>query len=469
MFRRKPTLISIVGEERLNFLMLLKDGRSKTLTSLDLEAFVGEDAEPVDLPAAVSHSTNELLIVPDYWVGNDFQAFQARKRSVVTAYIERKLKKEHPALNEIGDFYGYEIVSDQNDTRRLYTFYFQETVSYDLYRRLKDLGAGPLRITTPAMIWQTRLKDIAGPLANESLGLIHLEEADCFLYFFYMGRFLFSRHIQLPAGGSDHADVDSLLNYEINQSFYLYSQKTKRPVDALFMTGADETAAERLSQLMDRTIRQAPRLLPEGFGMDKDAVPPSCRGFSSLDLTHPGGHHIAHKPLQIERAWRPVQWTGIAVGLLLAVLVVSGAGYLHILSGSVDRQMGHLASTMDEQPDQLLEEISLSLDEITRDLARPSGSGTIMRTILARPEGVQMRKILLQVAAAPYLVLEAAIGADHPEAFKVLLNRFLDQLNQRFDLKDRPLREKDVEIQLERGEGNEKKPVYTIRLGFQIS
>jgi hypothetical protein len=163
-----------------------------------------------------------------------------------------------------------------------------------------------------------------------------------------------------------------------------------------------------------------------------------------------------------------VQWAGIAVGLVLVALLVVESGYLHYRTGAVERQVHQLKMAGGEPPDMVLESVSLSLDEITRHLARPSGSVTIMRTLLAMPAGVAVNKLVLDVSATSRLNVEAVITADSPDAFKQILKTFLSQLNQRFSLKNHSLRERDVTIQLDRGNGNEKKPVYMIDFEMKI-
>lgn len=468
MTRRKPNLITIAGEASISFLMLAHGGGAKTLASIPLDAFLDAGPEAGDLPAALLQSANQLLVVPDYWVGNHFQEFQSRKKSVISTFIERKLQQDQPSLSEVSNFYNYAIVQGPEQGQQLYTFYLQEIIAYQVYQQLKQIGLGPVRITTPALMWQARLTDIADGFADQGVGFIHLVEEDCFLYFYFMGQFLFSRHIQLQESEGEATDTYNLLNYEINQSFYLYSQKTKRSVEALFMVAADPSAAVQLSELLGREVLGLPQPPSENDILADASVLPSCRGFGTKDLQKSGDHYIYYKPLKNELAWLPVQWAGIAVGMLLAVLLTVEAGYLQVLSMGGERQIHQLKSRSEEPPELILEDISLSLDEVTAGLARPSGSGTIMRTLLAMPEGVSVRKIALNVSESSRLTMDATIAAENPDAFKQTLTVFIDRLNRRFNLNPHALREKDVRIQLNRKQGDEKKPVYLINFGFEI-
>jgi len=469
MSRRNTSLISIASEETISFLMRRTDGSFKPLASLPLLAFLEDTVEAGKLPREILQSVHHLLVVPDYWVGNRFHAFQGRKKSIIAAFIERKLKMEQPALPDAADFYNYAIVPGRDHQQQLYTIYLQEAVAYRLYRRMEALGISPLQVTTPAMVWQTKLDGMADGFSDKGVGFIHLDESDCFLYFYFMGQFLFSRRIELPDTGGDPSQTYNLLNYEINQSFYLYSQKTKSSVDALFMMAPDPAAAPQLTELLGREVQGFSHLPSQTGISDESAMFPSCRGFSAPDLTRWGGQYIAYKPLKKELAWRPVQWAGIAVGLILVVLLAIESGYLYLRSRDADHQRRQLLSTVAEPPEQVLQDLSASLDEITRELARPSGSGTLVRTLLAMPEGVGVRKISLDASASPYIEMDAVVDADHPDAFKAELRAFLNQLNEGFNLKAHPIREKDVRIRLDRSENGARKPVYRIHFRFEIS
>ncbi len=469
MIRRQPSLITLAGEETVSFLLPSKDGSFTTLASLPLEGFLEGSTEAGDLPRSVLQSANQLLVVPDYWIGVRFHEFKARKKSVIAAFIERKLKLEQPALTEAGEFYNYAVVHGQDGSQQLYAFYIQEAVAYRLYRRLEGLGISPLRITTPALVWQAKLTDMAEGFASQGIGFIHLGEADCFLYFFFMGQFLFSRNIQLPDTAGDASQTYNLLNYEINQSFYLYSQKTKNPVDALYVLAPDPAAADQLTALLGREVQGLPPLPPAAGIPDEALALPPCRPFTALDLTRRGEHYISYQPLKNELSWRPVQWVGIAVGLFLAALLTVECGYLHLWSESVGRQMLELNATTAEPPELLLQDISLALDETIRELARPAGSATLLQTLLAMPAGVSLKTISLDVSGRPFLKIDALVDADNPDAFKAKLTLFLNQLNQGFNLKSHPLREKDVSILLDRSESDPRKPVYQINFGFEIS
>jgi hypothetical protein len=304
MIRRKPTIVCIADEKQMAFLMTSKDGPLERHASLSVDD-AGEWGGVADaLAKGIRQAVNQLLVVPDYWIGSDFREFRARKKSIITAFIERKLRLDQPSLTEAVNFYDYAMVQDQDRRQMLCCTYLQEPAAYRLYRRLAALGLSPRRITTPALIWQSKLSQHVDGFAQRGIGFVHQTDGDCFLYFFHLGQFLFSRHIQLPETGGDSTEIYNLLNYEINQSFYLYSQKTKRSVETLFMLAQDPAATQQLSELLGREVQKMPPLPAEAGPADEAGELASCRGFTHTDLTDHRQPAISYKPLHTEMTWR---------------------------------------------------------------------------------------------------------------------------------------------------------------------
>ena len=273
--------------------------------------------------------------------------------------------------------------------------YLQEAMAYELYRRLEELNISP----TSYFLTRLDLAVLAEPTHRRVCRLWYrlctsLMESDCFLYFYNMGQFLFSRHIQLPETEHGSPEIYNLLNYEINQSFYLYSQKSKRSVDSLIMLAEDPEATGKLAELLGREVQEMPPSLPGAVLIDETENFAVCRGFSTLDLKNHSQPGISYKPLRREMAWRPVQWAGVAIGIFLIILLAVEAGYLNFFQKNIQQQQSAiLASSSTLQPKQVLNDLTQILNEITAELGRPSGSGVMMRTLLAMPATVSLQKI----------------------------------------------------------------------------
>jgi hypothetical protein len=470
MIRRQPTIISIADEKQIAFLVTSRGGQSARQICLPLDNTLSDGRLIDAVPKWVRQATHQLMVVPDYWIGNKIFEFHARKRSIITAFIERKLLLEQPNLTQAADFYDYAMVRDQDRRQMLYCTYLQESMAYTLYRRLESLGISPHRISTPALIWQSSLSRYIDGFAEHGIGFVHLTQGDCFLYFYHMGQFLFSRHIQLPDTGDDPTEINNLLNYEINQSFYLYSQKSKQSVDTLYMLAQDPATAGQLSELLGREIRQIPPPSDTVALPDDGEAFAVCRDFSALDLKKHIHPSISYKPLRKELTWRPFQWAGMAVGVCLIVLLAVEAGFLHHRQvGIQQRQSMMLQSASTQEPDLVFQELNQIVNNISNELGRPSGSDVMMRTLLSMPAKVSLQKITFDTSDAARLTIDASVEATHPAAFKAILDDFLSQVNQRFNLDQRPLREKDIRIGLERKAHNEREPLYRIHFSFELT
>ena len=187
MIRRSPTIISIADEKQIAFLMMSKDGHIAHQAALPLD-----DAQPdgrlIDaVPKWVRQATHQLIVVPDYWFGNHLYEFHARKRSIITAFIERKLSLEQPSLTDAANFYDYAMVRDPDRRQMLYCTYLQEPLAYALYRRLASLAISPHRISTPALIWQATLGRHIDGFAERGIGFVHTDARRLFSLFLPYG------------------------------------------------------------------------------------------------------------------------------------------------------------------------------------------------------------------------------------------------------------------------------------------
>ncbi len=459
-------MVTFADDQNVGFYLIFRNGNAELLASNSIASFGRDGHGKKDLPVKVLQSVNHLLVVPDYWLGNRTDAFQAHKQSLVAAFIERKLKQDPTVPAEAQDFYDTLMIEGNDNNRELYTYYLQETVAYQLYHQLDALGIAPRRITTPALLWTTRLGESIEGFKEKRAGLIHLDQTGCFLYFFFNGRFIFSRTIELPDAGNEHEQVYNRLNYEINQSFYLYSQKTKNPVEDLFLVDQDQDqdpdTKNRLTEVMGRRIDALPGLsLSSGIG-NAQYIPPSCSLFSTKDLMRTDRNAISHKPLKKELYWRPVQWAAIAVGLLLVVLLTAESIYLRSLSVDTKKQMAVMNSA--DPSGLIIEEATQELEIVRRSLKRPSGSESVLQTFLALPDAVSIEKLSMDLTSTSQMSITAIAHARNPDELKKILRSLLDRLNESFHSQTRPLEEKDVQIILDRSRALKEVPVYRVKL-----
>jgi hypothetical protein len=464
MFAREKQFITFADDQTIQFARISSNEHLEPLGCTSLSP--DEDCGP--LPENVRQSVNRLLVVPDYWLGNRVDALQAKKKSVIASFIERKLKQDPTSPPDAPDFYSYAAVESHDHARELYVTYLHEPIAYRVYRQLESLGCPPRRITSPALLWQGHLNHAIPGFGEKGIGFIHLCEKECYLYLYFKGQYIFSRNIQFPENEVDASQIYNQLNFEINQSSYLYAQKTKNSVDEFYVLTSDSDAAGHLTELLGREVKEISGSSISGTGGRGNWIPISCQSFSKADLQRRELISITHRPLKKELYWRPVQWAGVAVGSVLVVLLAVEAFYLHTWSNATERQISVLKAATPEPPEVVLQETSFAIEEIRQVLQRPSGSGTVLKSFLSEINAVSIQNLSLNLSSEAELSISANILAGDPAQFKYCMQTFLHRLNDRFQLTEKPLKENDVKILLNRGRNPGQAPVYQIHLTFGL-
>jgi len=132
---KKPNkLITIVDNGQLLFVQVDRRGKKKAVDSVKLADLLLENSDSDPVPFSTKNRINKLLIVPDYWFGNDIYKFQSTKKSLVDAFIERKLLAQFPQLSEIKHFFDSISYQRAKKERWLYAYFLQDSQFFELYR-----------------------------------------------------------------------------------------------------------------------------------------------------------------------------------------------------------------------------------------------------------------------------------------------------------------------------------------------
>ena len=327
MFRQKIRGMTVVHGDTLFFVSYAGDA-IQVDHAVALDAFLEDDFTLSSIPAVVRARKNGLLVIPDYWIGQTRLMLPSKKRSVVEAFVERKLATEHPELPDIGLFYHYTFSKKPSESGNIYAFFFQEPLSYQLYQRLTLFDMAPFDITIPAYVWAKKLEKMHPELVNAGGGLIQKLSSASYLYFYHKGQFLFSRNIKFSDSPGEGTEALDALTYEINQSFYLFSQKEKAELEHIFIHSSRKEDAAELAESLGREVHF---LDADDASIQElsDALGP-CSVFTPSDLS-PSSNYLAivQKDHARAREWRPVQMAGAIVGILLFLLL--GGEYLFLL------------------------------------------------------------------------------------------------------------------------------------------
>ena len=256
LFKKGSTPITLVGNDEIYFILQGGSGEGQTLDPLTLDRFLTDEADLSAIPETFRHQVNSVMVVPDYWLGNTSFPFQSRKRSLAEAFLERKLRADFPEIPGVKDFYEYFFHQADGDETAVYAYFLREPTFFRLYDQLLRWNLHPRRITTPAFLWASQLKERIPGFQEGGKAFVHILPKECFLYFFFEGHFLFSRQISLPEFQGDPSDQIETLTYETNQSLYLFSQKAKAEIDRVYVSFFGHVEAGDLSEKLGREVEE---------------------------------------------------------------------------------------------------------------------------------------------------------------------------------------------------------------------
>jgi hypothetical protein len=392
-----------------------------------------------------------LLIVPDHWIKHEYFPFQSTRDALIRAFLERKLKTSYPRQPHVADFFSFTPRRGEADQRGISAYFLEDERGARLHEALCQADLAPRSVTTPALLWAVELKHRVPDFFRQAALLVHSLRGQAFLYFFCEGDFLFSRRVALPEGNSE------ALVFEINQSLYLYSQKTKKELGRIYLVAEDAAGTGFLGQTFGRPVQV---LECESSAAALNEEIEFLQGLLTRDgIAFPDDEHgITHRRIQKQMRWRPFQWAGILVGAcLLAVLAVE----THWIAQSRDLKA---AGPAPAHSDARLQELESALDELIASTNRPSSAFVAARLAASLPEAMRLSQVKIDIDA-PLLELSATVQAEGVDGVREMLKRFAAELSTRLRL-PRPIRLEDFSFQTDdvRNEAGQPHPKITLKV-----
>ncbi|MDY7031825.1 MAG: hypothetical protein SVY10_07940 [Thermodesulfobacteriota bacterium] len=468
MFKTKKKTATIVCDNELHFVKFDIRGVARISQTLPLSQFLTEN-ELYPIPEEIRHNNDHALIVPDYWLGHfDFQ-FQTKKKSIVESYIERKLSTDYSHSPDMGHFYDYINDKTPQGDIAYYVYFLQESRSIQLYQRLSEYKLYPTIIAAPSLIWERRLNSLVPDFSKDGKLLIYLTSKGCFLYFFFMGYSLFSRDIPFTHSEVESSESLNTIGYEINQSFYSFSQKTKSEIAQIFLLsyGSDDTHTEELAKILDRKVENLKNLNEEFNNPDGEDLGPLGR-FTIKDLSVSRRPlNLVNKQVKTDLEWRPIQKQGIAVGIcLLLLLIVQGVFLWEWLPSrqSDFRKSGTWTKT---EYRQTLRQYNNALEQLIGESNRPSAQKIITQVANALPENITLRKMTVEIEPNPSVYLEGVSKDSGPNRFKESLTHLLSNIRTQFPGSGY-LFLKDIDFEKDNKSHNSNPYVYKFKFKFPI-
>ena len=458
MLRNTKIRIIVATDNSVCFWEGKNSSENAAWVELPLQELLLQGIDNNFLPGFRKNRAKILLIVPDHWFKHDFFLFKSPKDSLITPFLERKLKTAYPNLPSIPNFFSYVSCQRELESRGIKAFFLHEEKGYHLYDALSKADLLPRWITTPALLWAERLKLILPEFTKQGTLLVHLQNNKAFLYFFFEGDFLFSRAVALAEVGERW---DALL-FEINQSLYLFAQKAKSDLGRIYLIGNEPNVQERLSEGLGRSVQT---LAGEWAPAEVPSELASLEGLLAVDGVAPPNenHSIAHRRVQQELKWRPIQWAGI---LLASVLCLFLFGEHQWLEWQLQDEVTTRTQLRQKQLISLAD-CEAALDEVTEHAKRPSSFHTIAKMVSSLPEAIFIHEIKLNLDS-PLLELAATVNADNIERFRHLLKMLTENLNRRFKLQQ-PIHIEDIIFNMEDLKNQPGKTHYKIALKVNLS
>jgi hypothetical protein len=428
-FKHQNYLISIVDDEALYFVEINSRGESNAVDRIALEKFF-INAPPADIiPASIRDRKNTLLIVPDYWLGNSSYKFQSRTKSLADAFVARKLHEQFPDQPEIKYFFDGTFYQREQADKWVYAYFLQDPQFFKLYPQLAQINLQPHRITCPALIWQQKIRQEIPDFDNGGKGFVQLLPKIGLLYFFFEGNFLFSRRIPLAGAPSQSSANYDAIAYELNQSLYLFSQKAKTEIDKLYLVSHEEESGHALSEVLGREVHDLNYIINNSNTLQSSTAAAGAMGFLSPSDILPGKNFLSlcHRVLKKELEWKPVQFGGMAVGLILLFLLGFEATVLHKWSQQI--QLPRSNDSLSAEESHEIQQYNEALDAILSELGRRSPQELLRKIAKSLPPNVRIQELVLETEDNPGVHLKGVIRADDPEQFKACLSTLIANVN----------------------------------------
>lgn len=463
MFGTKFSIIIAVQHDEVCWISCDRGDDDGPFFSLPLEQLLNHDKATLPLPDWVQGKQKPLCIIPDHWFGSQSYPFRSKKRSLIKPFLERKLAAAYPGRKAIGLFYNYRYFGEGDD-QKLEALFFQEDQSYQLYTALEAIQHPPLQMTAPAFLWEERLRHVDGKFNRQGTLLIHHAGNECYLYFYRRGHYQFSRIVSL----SDSADDLDALGFEINQSLYMFSQKAKSDLDRIYMLCDAPHCRRKLGDLLSREIIDLKPL----FEKETDTVAiremETLNGLLQKSQLNGGTSFfsVMHRQMKQTMGWRPVQWTGIVVGLILLIGLSSEHFLLQkMLNGARSEYQTTQQRITTDASTMALSECAATLEQVLAMANQSYLTHAAHRIPSGFPAGTRLKELDFRIESPPTVKFTAWVQARNANDLQITLTRLITRIKEKFKTAQ-TLTLNDIDIQLNQPGGRGMPHRY--RIAFQL-
>jgi hypothetical protein len=479
----KKTVVIVVVNNEIFFILFDPHGDAHISQKVSLDQFLTHSIDYTPIATTLRNKTDSLLILPDHWSGNTSYPFQSKKRSLAKMFIERKLLTEYPDLHDIKHFFDFTFSQTGMQNLKVNVFFLQNPQAFKLYQKLSEINLNPARISTPALLWEQKLIKILPDFDIGGTCLVHLLSLECFLYFFFQGRLLFSRSIAIPdfqpepAKNSSELSFEppnhfSVLTYEINQSLYLFSQKTKSDIDKIYLLSSDIGNTQLLSDTLGREVIDFGIHVPALEGLQESPGISEYLGsvgsFDTVDLSPSKLHlNLTHSSLKKMLEWKPVQTVGLVVGLILIFLLAMESLFLWKWPHASRDQMVKNGSLSGINQKQIIRQYGEALDQILAETDCPSPRKVIINIGRSIPDNTWITDMDIETETNPSVTINGVARVSGADQLKDTFSILLKNLNRYFR-GTRSLSIRDIDFKVDKSNVEEASNNFLFTLKFNL-
>jgi len=431
VFKNKHQVWMAVHDDDLFWLSMDPGDEGRCLFKLPLEQLLEDEQATTAVPDALRGSNRFLCLAPDHWFGMESYPFRSPKPSLIEAFLERKLTAGHPGQKSIAQFFGYQrnTAADGQDT--LYAHFLQEEKAYRFNRVLTRADLAPLGYTTPAFLWEQTLRNASPTFTAKGSLLAHISDHQGRLYFYYNGIYQFARVVMLP---DDDGERIGAITYEISQSLYLFSQKTKSDLNQIYLFPDASGLREALEEALGREVTHCEALQTENQCRIAFAEVPALCGVLTMNLPQQGASvfSVIHRKIKRQREWQPIRRMGVAVGLVLVLLLAGEALFLRNELRKAEHDQHNLNRQMRSMTATALTDYTMAFEQVRQRVQRPAGPEPIRKTLACLPHNVRLTKLDLALADPPRLQVTALVEARDTERLRASLAELVANTRSHF-------------------------------------
>ena len=466
MLREKHSVLMAVHDEELFWLATDAAGQARCLWRLPLETVMEGRIGTLQLPDTIRGNNKFLCLVPDHWFGMESYPFKSNKPNLIEPFLIRKLSAGHPNQHAIGQFFNYKKAPASDGADNLHVYFLNEEKAYRLNSALRKANLAPLGFTTPAFLWEEILNKASRDFGQAGSLLVHMDHHECRLCFYFNGSYQFSRNVVLPG----EAEKIGAITYEINQSLYLFSQRTKSELKQIYLLSSDPTSGEALGEALGRDLIDCAALIPAD---QRDLVIPEVPFLSGL---FPRGQFartasvfsVIHRRVKRQREWKPVQLTGIAVGLLLALLLLGEAFILDGKQRTAEAERRQLQHQMRASAGMVLADYAQTLEQVMQRIDRPSCGDVVLLTMASLPVNARLKEFDLALTPTPVIKVTALVDAQDTDQLRASLSQLITNLKATFTNMP-PLSISDIDVGPAPDDDQQGLPRFTIVFQLELA